>query len=103
MRYCNIFHLINDTPELRQEYKRRHDQIWPEMLELIRSAGLKNYSIWNVDDQLVEYYECDDVDYAARVIGSSPVKQRWDAYMADILVYREDGSSTPLNLMFLVQ
>ena len=103
MKYCNTFCLINDSPEIRSEYKRRHDQIWPEMLELIRLAGLKDYSIWSNGSQLIEFYECDDLDLASKIISASDVKQLWDCYMRDILVYKEDGSSTPLELMFLVK
>ena len=103
MKYCNVFGLINDTPEIRAEYKRRHDEIWPEMLDMIQKSGLKNYSIWNTGKYLVEYYECEDLAAASAYIRSCEVKQRWDAYMSDILVYREDGSSLPLDLMFNVE
>ncbi|MBQ3049400.1 MAG: L-rhamnose mutarotase [Oscillospiraceae bacterium] len=100
MKFCNKFGLINDSPEVRKEYKRRHDEIWPEMVEMIKRAGLYNYNIWNVGDMLIEVYECDDLQKLQEVVGSSDVKKRWDAYMSDILVYNEDGSATPLDLMF---
>ena len=102
MRFCNVFSLINDSEEVRKEYKRRHDEIWPEMLEMMKEGGLRNYQIWNVGTQLVEVYECDDTEKLGQVVGSSEVKKRWDAYMSDILVYNEDGSATPLDLMFYI-
>lgn len=68
------------------EYKRRHDEIWPEMKEVLHNAGIRNYSIWNVDDRLFGYYECEfGIEYAAKVQASSPVIERWNAYMDDIL------------------
>ena len=73
------------------EYKRRHDEIWPEMKALLKEAGICNYSIWNVGDELFGYYECEmGADYAARVQGESEVVRRWDEYMKDILELETD-------------
>lgn len=100
MKFCNVFGLINDSPEVHAEYKRRHDEIWPEMLEMIRNSGIKNYSIFNVGDKLIEYYESDLTIEEQAAQPKTEVKRRWDAYMSDILVYNPDGSSTALELMF---
>lgn len=98
MKYVNTFALRAGT---QTEYKRRHDEIWPEMLALIEQAGLQNYSIWNRDTQLIEYFETEDLERAGRVLAASPVKARWDRYMADILVQNADGSvMKPLTMMF---
>jgi L-rhamnose mutarotase len=68
------------------EYKRRHDEIWPEMKEVLHAAGITNYSIWNVGDELFGYYECKNgVDFAAKVQNESPVIEKWNEYMDDIL------------------
>lgn len=73
------------------EYKRRHDEIWPEMVALLKEAGIRNYSIWNVDDRLFGYYECEHgADFAARVQGNSPVVEKWNEYMDDILELEMD-------------
>ena len=73
------------------EYKRRHDEIWPEMKALLKEAGICNYSIWNVGDELFGYYECEHgAEYAARVQGESEVVARWDEYMKDILELETD-------------
>ena len=73
------------------EYKRRHDEIWPEMKSLLKEAGICNYSIWNVGDELFGYYECEmGAEYAARVQGESEVVRRWDEYMKDILELETD-------------
>ena len=61
------------------EYKRRHDEIWPEMKEVLHEAGITNYSIWNVGDELFGYYECKNgVEFAAKVQANSPVIDRWN-------------------------
>ena len=52
-------------PGKLEEYIRRHDQIWPEMRAVLADAGIRNYTIWNVGNELFGYYECDSVEYAA--------------------------------------
>ena len=97
MKYMNEFGLREGT---QAEYKRRHDEIWPEMKALMLRAGLRNYSIWNIGTRLIEYYECDDAETSANVIHADPVKARWDAYMRDILVFGEQNAALPLTCMF---
>jgi len=73
-------------PGMHEEYKKRHDAIWPEMVEVLRSAGIRNYSIWCAGDELFGYYECEQgVAYAVETQASSPVVERWNAYMADVM------------------
>lgn len=97
MRFVSRFAIV---PGSEAEYRRRHDAIWPEMLALLREAGLKNYSIWRRDDELVEYFETDDIAAARRVLAESDVKKRWDAYMQDILILDEHGQMLPMELEF---
>ncbi len=72
-------------PGKLEEYKYRHAHIWPEMKEVLASAGIRNYTIWNVGDELFGYYECDSVAEAARVQAESPVVDRWNEYMKDVM------------------
>jgi L-rhamnose mutarotase len=73
------------------EYKKRHDEIWPEMVETLKSAGICNYTIYYVDGQLFGYYECEKgAAYAAKVQAESPVVDRWNAYMQDVLELEMD-------------
>ena len=70
----------------KEEYKRRHDDIWPEMKELLKSAGICNYSIWNVGDDLFGYYECEKgIAFAAKTQAESPIVAKWNEYMSDVL------------------
>ena len=69
------------------EYIKRHNEIWPEMLEVLSEAGIVNYTIWNVGNELFGYYECEKgIDFAAKVQSESPVVDRWNEYMKDILI-----------------
>jgi L-rhamnose mutarotase len=67
------------------EYKRRHDQIWPEMSAALREAGMRNYSIFRHGTQLVAYCEVDDWQETLRRLDASDVNKRWQEYMSDIL------------------
>ena len=73
------------------EYRRRHDEIWPEMKAVLKEAGICNYSIWNAGNELFGYYECEKGrDFAARVQAESPVVARWNRYMEDVMVMEMD-------------
>ena len=69
-----------------EEYIRRHDHLPQEMQELLREAGICNYTIWNVGNELFGYYECEKgLDYAARVQAESPIVDKWNEYMKDVM------------------
>ena len=91
---------LNDV-SLREEYRRRHDNLWPEMLDLLKRSGIKNYSIWNTEDELIEYLEADDIENVWLIIRSSAVKAQWDNYMDDIIEKDgADGEAVPLTCMY---
>lgn len=72
----------------KEEYVKRHNEIWPEMLE---AAGIKNYTIWNTGNELFGYYECEKgADYAAAVQNESPVVAKWNEYMSDVMIMEAD-------------
>lgn len=85
-------------PGKLEEYIRRHDAIWPEMVNVLRSAGISNYTIWNTGDELFGYYECENILQAARVQAESHIVGRWNDYMKDVMVMDVDPvtSAQPL-------
>lgn len=85
-------------PGKLEEYIRRHDEIWPEMTETLNRAGIRNYTIWNLRDELFGYYECDDLDYALRVQADSPVVARWNVSMEGIMVMDGDPVTGELSV-----
>ena len=75
----------------KEEYQRRHNQIWSELVEVLKEAGIRNYTIWNSGNELFGYYECEKgVDFAAKMQSESPVVKKWDEYMKDILIMEMD-------------
>ena len=91
-------------PGKKAEYIRRHDEIWPEMTEVLTRAGIRNYTIWCCGDELFGYYECEKgVAYAEKVQAESPVVDRWNEYMKDILELEMDpvtGAQPKLEQVF---
>ena len=87
-----------------EEYKRRHDEIWDEMKQVLENAGIVNYTIWNVGDELFGYYECEKgIDFAAKVQRESPIVEQWNLYMKDILIMELDpdtGAQPKLTKVF---
>lgn len=92
------------VPGMKEEYKRRHDEIWPELVALLKDAGICNYTIWNVGDTLFGYYECErGVDFAAKTQSESPIVAKWDEYMKDVLIMEMDpvtGAQPRLECVF---
>ena len=90
-----------------EEYVRRHQEIWPELVEVLRQAGIVNYTIWNCGSELFGYYECEKgADYAAAVQAGSPVVDRWNDYMKDVMVMEMDpetGAQPRLTQVFLME
>ena len=72
-------------PGYEEEYKQRHDEIWPEMVETLREAGVRNYSIFRHDLTLSGYFETDDLEQTVEHLGNSEVNRRWSGSMAPIM------------------
>lgn len=87
-----------------EEYKSRHSEIWPEMLEVLKAAGIVNYTIWLSGNELFGYYDCEKgIQYAAKVQAESPTVKKWDEYMKDILIMEKDpvtGAQPQLEKVF---
>ena len=68
------------------EYIRRHNEIWPEMVKLLKDAGICNYTIWTNGNTLFGYYECKyGIEYAGKVQAESPVVAKWNNFMKDVM------------------
>jgi L-rhamnose mutarotase len=74
-------------PDRLEEYKARHREVWPEMLDALRATGWRNYSLFLADDGLlVGYLETDDFEAALAGMEATDVNARWQAEMAEFLV-----------------
>ena len=85
------------------EYKKRHDEIWNELKELLKQASIKDYSIF-LDEKTNDLFAYLTIDDAAKLdeLPNEPVMKRWWSYMKDIMETHEDDSpiTIPLKEVF---
>lgn len=75
---------------MKEEYIRRHNEIWDEMVASLKSAGICNYTIWLDRDELFGYYECEKgARYALDFQANDPVVQKWELSMQPIMQKKE--------------
>lgn len=88
------------------EYVKRHNNIWPELSALLKKAGIANYTIWYNDGDLFGYYECEKgMDYATSVQAQSPIVDKWNEYMKDVMFMEMDpvtGAQPKMQQVFLL-
>lgn len=69
--------------EVRDEYVRRHEAVWPDMLEALAATGWHNYSLFlDADGTLIGYFETPDLDAALAGMAALEVNERWQSEMA---------------------
>lgn len=76
-----------------EEYEKRHNEIWPELVEVIKNHGGKNYSIFlnKETNELFSYLEIEDLELWEKRAGNDVTKKWWD-YMADLMEVNPDNS-----------
>ncbi|MFT3827222.1 MAG: L-rhamnose mutarotase [Chitinophagaceae bacterium] len=86
-----------------EEYKKRHDALWPELQQLLKETGVKDYSIFldETTNSLFGVLTIDDPK-AMDNLPAHPVMKKWWAYMKDIMESNPDNSpvSVPLKDVF---
>ena len=93
-------------PGFKEEYKKRHDEIWPELKELIKETGVYDYSIF-LDEETNILFACQKQsgESSSQDLGTNPVVQKWWKYMADIMETNPDNSpvTIPLEEVFYME
>lgn len=89
-------------PGTEEEYKKRHDQLWPEMIDMIHAYGGSNYTIALDPDTLILYGYIEIEDEALWEKGAdTAVNRKWWDYMADIMETNPDNSPVCRDLKLL--
>ena len=83
----------------KEEYMRRHDQIWPELKLLLQEAGIREYSIF-LDEETSTLFAFQKVtgNGGSQDLGQTEIVQRWWKYMADIMKVNADDSPVSVEL-----
>ena len=97
--------LLKVRSDRLDEYKARHREVWPEMLDALRSTGWHNYSLFLRDDGLLMgYLETEDFDKALEEMSRTEVNARWQKEMAPFFESldgrRPDEEMLPLEEVF---
>jgi L-rhamnose mutarotase len=101
-RICFLLKVRQDRIE---EYRRRHHEVWPDMLAALSAAGWRNYSLFlREDGLLVGYLETEDFDRARADMDATEVNRRWQRDMADFFESLDgtapDAAMRPLTEVF---
>lgn len=82
-----------------EEYKKRHDEIWDEMIVSLKKSGIAKYSIFKHGLDLFGYFECENLKETIKFLNEDKVNNEWSEYMKDIL---EVNIDTNTNFPFLL-
>ena len=82
-----------------EEYKKRHDELWPELKELLKSNGISEYSIFLDKETNILFGVMNAEDQSSLdKLPSEPIMQKWWAYMKDIMESKPDNSPVSVSL-----
>jgi L-rhamnose mutarotase len=96
--------VLRVKPDKIDEYIEAHRHVWPELLEALREAGIRNYTIFRAGNEVFGYFEADDLERAARSLAAQEVSARWQDAMAELLEERvPDGGPPPLEEVFRLE
>ena len=85
-----------------EEYKKRHDEIWPELKQLLKTYGIRKYSIFLDKETNSLFAVMNAKKSVLNKLPAEPVMQKWWVYMKDIMESNADNSpvSIPLEEVF---
>jgi L-rhamnose mutarotase len=72
-------------PGQEAEYRRRHAAVWPEMLDALKAAGARDYSIFLRGIDLFAYLEVEDFARFREQMAATEINDRWQAEMAQLI------------------
>jgi L-rhamnose mutarotase len=86
-------------PGFEKEYKKRHDEIWPELSELLKNAGVREYYIF-LDERTLALFAFQKLGAGETTAGLAglPIMKKWWDFMADIMDVNEDNSPQAFSL-----
>jgi len=86
-------------PGFEDEYKKRHDEIWSELSDLLSEAGISNFSIF-LDEETLTLFAIEELsdDNTVNDLQNNPLMRKWWDYMADVMDYNPDGTPVVIPL-----
>lgn len=94
------------NPGCKEEYKRRHDEIWPELVKLLGESGVSDYAIFfDEETHTLFAVQTRSGDQSSQDLGDHPLVRMWWKYMADMYETHPDDSpvTVPLEEVFYME
>ena len=93
--------VLRVRPDKLDAYLEAHRNVWPEMLDALRAAGIRNYTIYRSGNEMFGYFESDDLERAGAYLAQQKVNTRWQDAMAELVAERvPDEGPPPLEEIF---
>jgi L-rhamnose mutarotase len=93
-------------PGFAEEYKKRHSEIWPELVKLLKDAGVCNYSIFlDYETNTLFAYQEQMGESSSQDLGNTEIVKKWWKFMADVMETNPDNSpvTIPLEEVFYME
>ncbi|MGI4020877.1 MAG: L-rhamnose mutarotase [Janthinobacterium lividum] len=89
-------------PSFEQEYQKRHNEIWPELAQLLKANGISDYTIFLDEETLTLFAVQQQSGQSSQDLGQTEIVKKWWSYMADLMETNPDNSpvSIPLKKVF---
>jgi L-rhamnose mutarotase len=94
------------NPGFKEEYRKRHNEIWPELVRLLKNEGIENYSIFlDEETNTLFAYQEQSGSSSSQDLGQTEIVKKWWKYMADIMETNPDNSpvTIPLEQVFFME
>jgi L-rhamnose mutarotase len=87
------------NPGAIEAYKKRHDELWPELHKLLKDAGISEYSIfYDVETHILFAFQKQEGDKGSQDLGKTDIVKKWWKHMADIMETNPDNSPVSVSL-----
>jgi L-rhamnose mutarotase len=93
-------------PGFKEEYRKRHSEIWPELVSMLKNQGIGNYSIFfDEETNILFAYQEQSGESSSQDLGTEEIVKKWWKYMADIMETNPDNSpvTVPLDQVFFLE
>ncbi|RKX88239.1 MAG: L-rhamnose mutarotase [Spirochaetes bacterium] len=93
-------------PGFKEEYRKRHNELWPELKTLLKEQGVSDYSIFLDEETNILFgVQNQEGESSSQDLGTLEIVQKWWAFMADIMETNEDNSpvTVPLEEVFYME
>ena len=86
-------------PGFKEEYRKRHTEIWPELVRLLKEEGIRNYSIFlDEETNSLFAYQEQSGDSSSQDLGDTEIVKKWWKYMSEIMETNPDYSPVTISL-----